>query len=137
MAGALTHHAVRTDLRISKEIARRPKTGTQKGAHHSCALLPAFSASGAWCFITRGVCASANKKIRGMMPQTLNDTQVAVDVSRHTVSLMTASTRKKRPQRTVSLRQPCSLNSKACAKTYLMNKRLKKSPPSSTAPKKP
>ena len=47
-----------------------------------------------------------------MMPQTLNETQVAVEVLRHTTSLSTAKHKKENPQRQVSCRQPVSVKFK-------------------------
>ena len=49
------------------------------------------------------------EKVSGMMPKTLKLTQMSVEKFRQTISLSTASTRKKRPQRKVSFRQPSSV----------------------------
>src|ERR1700749_2276883 len=102
------------------DVRGRTQTREPKRFCHSAL----FSGS-IWCFITNGVCDKANRNINGMMPHTLNATQAAVEALRHTISLRNANARKKSPQRQVNCRHPVSSRSKACAKTYLMNKRLK------------
>jgi hypothetical protein len=71
-----------------------------------------------------------------MIPNTLNFTQSAVGRLRQTISFRTASARKKKPQRQVSLRQPSSRRSNAAEKTYFTKSRPKANPPSSVKPKK-
>ena len=60
-----------------------------------------------------GIWLKVKRRVIGMMPQTLNATQVSVEKLRQTISLSTARNRKNRPQRNVSLRQPSASSWKA------------------------
>ncbi len=59
-------------------------------------------------YIISGIWLATNKNVSPIMPHNLNPTQNPSEKLRQTISLTTASTRKKTPQRHVSLRQPSS-----------------------------
>ena len=62
-------------------------------------------------FCSSGYCSAAKMKVSGSTPNTLKLTQKSVVCVRQTISLSTASARKKIAQRRVSLRQPSSVRS--------------------------
>lgn len=69
------------------------------------------------CFWIRGSWVRVKIRVIGMTPKTLKLTQKSVEKLRQTISLIAASTKKNRPQRNVSLRQPSSVSLKALSKT--------------------
>ena len=56
---------------------------------------------------------TVNKKVIGKIPKTLNDTQVSVVKSLHTISFIAARNRKNNIQEYVAIRQPFSVSSRA------------------------
>src|ERR1700683_2726961 len=93
-----------------------------------------YSAGSTAYFFVSGYCRPAKRKVNGITPNTLKSTQTSVEVLRQTISLSTASAKKKNIQRNVSLRQPSSVSWNSESNTTPSNGLLKQSPPNNKPP---
>src|SRR5512141_277910 len=92
-----------------------------------------FFFSGAY-FISSGYCSAPNKNVSGTTPNNLKLTQTSVEKLRQTISLSTASAKKKNAQRQVSLRQPSSVRSNTESNMMPGNDLSNARPPASVPP---